>query len=307
MDVAQFNCVCGKSFNSVKSLSAHKASCRTYYLHRDGNLDIFIQRNHNIKCAAAANHDKRSASISKVWHNKQINKLNTWLSTNPKCERCNQPLTKYYGSGRFCSKFCANAKHHTLETKQKIGISNHRNALYMRNVELYLANPKYCVICGAVISYDNRHRNTCSKVCKNKLCSINAKNRGLGGYIQFSGNNRKNKGTYMGYYCDSTWELAYVIYCLEHNVQVKRCHRKYSYTYNGKCHTYHPDFELVDGTLVEIKGYEYDDTDITSYKVAAVDDRSIIVLREPDIKPIYNYVVKKYGKDFRYLYDSNYV
>ena len=41
-----------------------------------------------------------------------------------------------------------------------------------------------------------------------------------GGYRQGSG--RGKKGWYKGFFCDSSWELAYVIYCLDHNIDIKR-------------------------------------------------------------------------------------
>ena len=40
-----------------------------------------------------------------------------------KCERCNKEHDGKYGSGRFCSRTCANARKHTEETKKRIGES----------------------------------------------------------------------------------------------------------------------------------------------------------------------------------------
>lgn len=40
------------------------------------------------------------------------------------CQNCGKIMTEKYGSGRFCSKSCANTRHHSQETKQKISISN---------------------------------------------------------------------------------------------------------------------------------------------------------------------------------------
>ena len=73
-----------------------------------------------------------------------------------------------------------------------------------------------------------------------------------GGYRRGSG--RGKKGWYKGYWCGSSWELAWVIYSLEHGVEFTRCTDRFVYTYDGGEHTYTPDFK-VNGTYIEIKGY----------------------------------------------------
>ena len=44
---------------------------------------------------------------------------------------------------------------------------------------------------------------------------------------------RGRKGYYKGFYCASTYELAYVIYCLDHNIQIERCKEYFEYEYQG--------------------------------------------------------------------------
>lgn len=39
------------------------------------------------------------------------------------CEKCGKLVTTNFGSGRFCSRSCANARVHSEETKQKISKS----------------------------------------------------------------------------------------------------------------------------------------------------------------------------------------
>jgi len=97
------------------------------------------------------------------------------------------------------------------------------------------------------------------------------------------GSGKGHKGWYKGYFCDSTWELAWVIYALDHNIKFERNKVGYSYTYKGKTHLYFPDFLLEDGSLVEIKGYMRDDVPI---KLQAVTDRKIELLVENELKPI---------------------
>ena len=58
---------------------------------------------------------------------------------------------------------------------------------------------------------------------------------------------------YNGLAFDSLWELQYYIYCVNHNIDIKRCDKVFYYIFNNKTYIYHPDFE-VNGELIEIKG-----------------------------------------------------
>lgn len=123
-----------------------------------------------------------------------------------------------------------------------------------------------------------------------------AKTRGLGGLTPKAG--RGKKGWYKGYFCDSTYELVFVIYNIDNNIFFKRCDRSYSYTVDNKEYRYHPDFELADGSLVEIKGYH---TELVDIKLASVNDRPIKILFEKDLKYAFDWVKKHYS--YKYLYD----
>ena len=117
-----------------------------------------------------------------------------------------------------------------------------------------------------------------------------------GGYRQGSG--RGKKGWYKGFFCDSSWELAYVVYCLEHNIEIKRNTEKRKYIWDNKERTYIPDF-VVNNQLIEIKGYS---SPQWQAKLAANSD--ISVLYENDIYPMITYTKSKYGNDFVRLYEK---
>lgn len=133
-----------------------------------------------------------------------------------------------------------------------------------------------------------------SEETKQRLSKV-AKERNLGGYNPGSG--RGKKGWYKGFFCDSSWELAYVIYCLEHNKEIKRNTEKRQYVWEGKIKNYIPDF-IVEGSLTEIKGYK---TEQWAAKLAANPD--VTVLYEAELLPILEYVKSKYGNDFIRLYE----
>lgn len=103
---------------------------------------------------------------------------------------------------------------------------------------------------------------------------------------------RGKKGYYKGFYCASTYELAFVIYCLDHDINIKRYDGFYNYTYKGKQHRYYPDF-IIDNTIYEIKGFW---TELVDIKAAAVKDREIKILYRKDLKNIFDYIYEKYNK-----------
>lgn len=119
-----------------------------------------------------------------------------------------------------------------------------------------------------------------------------------GGYKLGSG--RGKQGWYKGYWCDSSWELAYVIYNLEHDIKFDRNKEGFEYEFENKKYKYYPDFILEDGTYVEIKGYldKKNNAKINSF------NKKLIVIDKKGIQEYINYVVEKYGKNYIELYGT---
>lgn len=110
------------------------------------------------------------------------------------------------------------------------------------------------------------------------------------------------RGYYKGFYCQSSWELAYVIYQLEHNIDIKRNTKGFKYILDNIERSYFPDFyEVATNTYVEIKGY-YDRKTKEKEKQFPKEDK-LVIFREKEMKPILDYVISKYGKDFTKLYN----
>lgn len=136
-----------------------------------------------------------------------------------------------------------------------------------------------------------------SEETKRKVSETCKKNKLSGGYRKGSG--RGKKGTYKGYYCDSSWELAYVIYNLDHNIKFERNEKLFPYEFNGKQHKYKPDF-IENGVYIEIKGYFTEQVKAKElafpYQLKYIDKNTI--------KPYLEYVEQTYGKDFIMLYED---
>ena len=114
-----------------------------------------------------------------------------------------------------------------------------------------------------------------------------------------SSGGRGKQGWYKGIWCDSSWELAYVIYCLDHDMDITRNKNSFEYKFEGKTLRYFPDF-VVNGHYTEIKGYE------TPQWLAKKEQfpYTLNVITKLEIQPIILYVKDKYGKNFTRLYGT---
>ena len=136
---------------------------------------------------------------------------------------------------------------------------------------------------------------------KQKISESMKKNK-LSGGIRI-GSGRGKKGWYKGHWCDSSWELAWVIYNLEHNISFKRNHIGFKYEYKGQERKYYPDF-LIGETYYEIKGRRgFEGLNEENKEKISQFDKNLVVLYMKDIKPYLEYVIEKYGKDYIMLYE----
>lgn len=117
-----------------------------------------------------------------------------------------------------------------------------------------------------------------------------------GGYRKGSGKGKK--GWYKGYWCDSSWELAYVVYNIDHNIKFRRNTDYFLYEYNGKVHKYFPDF-IENGQYIEIKGY-LRDADKAKFTVVP----GLKVLISQSMRMYLDYATKTYGNNFVELYNT---
>ena len=110
-------------------------------------------------------------------------------------------------------------------------------------------------------------------------------------------------GTYKGIYCDSSWELAVLIYHLDHHIDIHRNFNSFNYTYNNKVYNYYPDFIIDNNTFIEVKGI-YREND--QYKIEQFPtDKTLYVIDKSNISKYLKYCNQVYG-DISLLYDRNY-
>lgn len=105
-----YQCECGKTFDKPNSFNAHKSNCKVHFEVCGKDIgEVYARRAKSVSKTA-----KQNAVV------RQQEKLNQWLSEQHTCERCGKIMTEKFGSGKFCSKSCANTRDHSEETKEKI-------------------------------------------------------------------------------------------------------------------------------------------------------------------------------------------
>lgn len=109
-------------------------------------------------------------------------------------------------------------------------------------------------------------------------------------------------GTYKDYHCDSSWELAFVIYNLDHNVEFTRNTDRFPYEYKGTVHYYYPDF-MIGNNYYEIKSYIDDRVKCKCRDFPA--DKHLVILDKDQIQKYLDYCETTYGKDFTTMYDTS--
>lgn len=161
-----------------------------------------------------------------------------------------------------------------------------------------------CEYCGKKYYHDNTNSyKYCSKECgrkalHDKLSSAAIKNN-FGGLRPETTHKYYKRGYYRGIWCDSSWELAFLLYCLDNNIQIERNHKYFEYTFEGKTYKFYPDF-IVDGEFVEIKGFY-----TPKNKAKREQYPDIKFIDKPEINKFLDYAISEYGPDFINLYDSD--
>lgn len=215
------------------------------------------------------------------------------------CKQCGKEHDSSYGSGTFYSKFCAR-QYSALVNKEvknkKISESLKGRKRIKTEEEIikeYEQNPKYCKVCGKILEFNKRF----NKTCGSKECAYHNQ----GGFRKNSGNSVG--GWYKGIFCHSTYELVFVIYCLDHKIDVKPCKTTFKYFgTDNKEHTYYPDF-IVDNEIIEIKGYFSDSVKLKEEAVLKT-GKSYKILYKEDLTECFNYVYDKYTHNLKTLYED---
>ena len=206
------------------------------------------------------------------------------------CEKCHSKHDGKYGTGRFCSRKCANSRTFSDESKLKKSLAAKGKPSPFKGIVRVVKELKVVGIC----EYCNNPIEKYSKAPKKY--HVECYRKCSGGYRRGSGFGKS--GWYGDIWCDSSYELAWVIYQTDHNLSFERNRIEYEYVWNGVNKKYIPDF-IQNENIIEIKGYFNEQT---YAKIEAVPN--LIILTKSDLKFIFDYVIKTYGKDFIKMYNN---
>lgn len=272
---------------------------------------------------------KYKETINKIQQTKQDNiNINNPIEEHIcKCQYCGNDYKVNLRHNTFvkgiynktCSVKCAHklsVQNTNLEEKNKnIGISLKGKPTWIKGMKKIIEenniNNKWtkdfnwkpyniCPICNKEF-YNKKHK-YCSKECsdigRSQNLSKALKNNPKVGGLRQNAYKKYKSGWYHGIHCDSSWELAFIIYCEEHNIKVQRNNQYLTYIFEDKEYKYYPDF-IIDNQLYEIKGYE------SKQAIAKHEQHpEVVYLDKIKMKPYIDYIVNKYGDDYIKLYDK---
>jgi hypothetical protein len=232
---------------------------------------------------------------------------------NPKkCLNCNStiPYEKKNNNLNYCSHKCG-----ALHMQKDKGLCKWNAKEKERLRELAKKNPyfngtfskkiekieKVCPTCNNIFfTYPKSKQLCCSKKCSVKWIVKTGYLKGKsGGYREKGG--RGKQGWYKGYYCNSSWELAWVIYQLDRGLQFKRNTQGFEYEFENRKYKFYPDFIIENGNYVEIKAY----IDAKNKEKILNFPHKLQVIGRNDIKLYIQYVEETYGKDYIRLYETH--
>lgn len=295
---------CGKEFETAVKLGGHVSRCKE--------------------------NPKYKETINKIQQTRQDNlNINNPIEEHIcKCQYCGNDYRVNLRHNAFvkglynktCSIECAHklsAQHTNLEEKNKnIGNSLKGKPTWIKGMKRIIGenninnkwtkDPNYkpykiCPICNKEF-YNKKHKycsEECKKIGRHKKLSDLARNNNFGGYEPNSIKNHHH-GNYKGIHYDSSWELAYLVWNIEHNIDIKRCNEVRTYiTEDNKIHKYFPDF-IVNNEIIEIKGYFG-----KGAQLKAAQNPDIHILKYEDLKDIIQYVINKYGNKYWEILDDN--
>lgn len=154
-------CKCGKEFTNRNQFNGHKAQCKEYLI----SIGKYERRQEIQQKFTTIGAIKGAQARSYQLEQHRKTELENWISEQHICEKCGKIMTEKYGSGRFCSRACANSRNHSDESKEKTSQSL---------IKRYGKSPlkrefsKTCPHCNFNISYEQRNRKTCPS-CQNYL------------------------------------------------------------------------------------------------------------------------------------------
>jgi len=212
-----------------------------------------------------------------------------------KCLACDKEHDGSIGNGKYCSRVCSlkRSEKSLLKRAESISKTLQSREKHCWNHGVDSREDRTCPICKKVHKqYKSSNQQFCSKDCmKLDTKFLYRKRPSGGGYRENSG--RGKRGRYKGLIFQSTWELAYIVYCLDKNIYIQRNMQKFDYIFQGKMKKYIPDF-IINGKFIEIKGYFTSEVEAKFHNFPY----ELEIIGPKEIIPYIEYAKEKGGNNF---------
>ena len=257
---------CGKQFEKRHQLIGHYSKCKLNPNKKTAS-EMFLCKYCGKKCVSKQGlSTHQNHCVQNPNRATYTDKENTGLSLNDfRCSFCDK-LCKNDNSLRNHERLCKNNPH-----RQFTWIQEHINEIIPWNKGLTV--------------------NTDSRVRANRDSLVQTGYRLADEGNPIFGLKKGKRGLYKGIRCDSRWELAFVIYCMDNGIEIKRYNKYFNYvTPDGINHRYYPDFIINDSIIIEIKGY-YDKLSEIKHKQT---HEQVVLLRKNQLQEVFDYVTETY-------------
>lgn len=215
--------------------------------------------------------------------------------------KCGKEHDGSFGSGKFCSRSCANSRNWTDSDKKRKSDSAKKSFLVneankkSKNRKFRFVKNRYgerrnrvkwiCPFCGKELTIrDNQKRSYCNNntLCQELFHSQHQKQLIASGKRINNWGGRCKKIYYNGMKLDGSFELEFVKWCERNNISFQRNSQKFEYMFEGKLRYYFPDFKLNESTYIECKGYQ------TQKDIAKWNNfpHKLIIIKKNDIKKL---------------------
>lgn len=197
----EYTCVCGKVCATSQSFNGHKSHCKAHRLSKGGetNYADYLAKQAKTSLLARNARKKNAAKARKL-------SLDAWIAEEHFCERCNKRMTEKFGSGRFCSTFCARSRAKSEETKQKISTTLSQTLL--ETSPMRTSSKRICFICNKNIIKNYNKTGVCKECLNNTPEGFKIK-QGLGrkGYdtMQVNGTHKGWQSRNIVSYAENFW------------------------------------------------------------------------------------------------------
>ena len=281
---------CGKEFESGKKLGGHTVRCKLnpnskemYQKIGQKNTEHANFNIYDIQCPICGKYKQIKMSLNsykngkyaKTCSSKCAHKL---TNQNTNLEEKNKNISK--GMQQFVQNCTEEQYFYTFRHYRQNGPIIH-----------------ICNYCGKEFNQKERGKsgfccNECMKASRHKKLSASAKRNRFGGLNPDTTHKHYHRGYYNNIWCDSSWELAFVVYCKEHNMSIERNKQSFEYIFNNQTFKFYPDF-IVNSKFIEIKGF-YTPKNIAKHEQYP----NIEFIDRKTIKPYIKYVSEKYGEKY---------